>query len=100
MTKVKVIERTISKKEIDLQYPVYLAFQDDNCLDQLIMVDERFKIIVKHNHFGITIEKTHNFCFEEQFLKHLTTKEHFDEFYKKAIKSITDAVERSDYHWC
>lgn len=57
MAKVKITERTIATKLIDLEYLIYLYFQDELCMDELIKVDEKIQTRIKWSPMGLTIEQ-------------------------------------------
>lgn len=88
MSKVKIIKRQNIDVQTDLDYPIYLYFQDEDCLDELVKVDEKYAIIVKYSHFGVTIEKTSVYHVEEYYLDKITTREHFEDKLKEALKLI------------
>jgi hypothetical protein len=89
--KVKCKVREITEKELDLEYPYYLAFQDELCNDKLIKVFPEYEIVVKYEVGGMKIEKTWCPFYEEyQILNNLTTEEHFEQVFKEALKQITD----------
>jgi len=87
--KLKIVEFNRVEKETEIDLPIYLSFQDEDCNDELIMVDEKYQITIKHNHFGYDIKKT---CLvmnvEEYHLKSLTTKEHFQEMMSFALMDL------------
>ena len=86
--KVKVVTREVKETELDIEYPVYLYFQDEWCYDELIaIIDERCKITVKEDTFGFNINYETKFIVEDHLLyeKNITTKEHFDHVYREAM---------------
>lgn len=90
MSKVKVRCQYFTDKEMDFEYPVYLNFQDDYCMEELVKIDENFKISVKHNFFGFSIEYSKNNTMPEHWIRAITSKEHFEQFFEEAIKKLTD----------
>jgi hypothetical protein len=90
MNKVIVIKQEIIKEETNLNYPLYVYYQDEDCNDELIKLNEKEKITIKYNHFGFKIEKTNIFNITENDIKNLTDKKHFDEVFKEAIESLTN----------
>ena len=95
MSKVKVVTREVKEKELNLEYPIFLYFQDELCYDELVAIlDEKCKITVKYDVFEFTIKYENKFKLEEYLVieKNLTTKKHFDEAYKEAIKIINSKV--------
>jgi len=89
--KVKVIaKRKVIEKEIDLEYPYYLYFQDEYCLnDELHRVQEDITVVVKcginFNQINIIETNTQD---EYIVLNNLTTEEHFFEIYNMVDESI------------
>ena len=88
MSKVKIQVHTVEQKEVDLEYPIYLYFQDENDFDELIKIDEKYQLRITWDIFGVEIKKTQNFKIEEHYLNNLTNKEHFDMFYNDALEFI------------
>lgn len=92
MAKVKIIERKVSEKETQYDYPVYLYFQGDDGDDEIVMVEENYQVRIKYDYLNISIEKSKGFMIEEVYLKHnLTTREHFMELYEDAMMCISNA---------
>jgi len=89
MSKVKVRCQHFSEKEMDFEYPIYLNFQDEDCMDELVKIDEKHRISVKHNHFGFTVEYSRLNTMQEHWIKDITSKEHFEQFLEEAIKKLT-----------
>jgi len=88
MSKVIVRKTIATNYQSELDYPIYLNFQNEDCLDELVKVDEKYRITVKHNHFGFEIDySTMNTIFEHDLCS-LTTKEHFEQFLDEAIKIL------------
>lgn len=93
MTKVKIIERKITEVETEYNYPIYLYFQDEDCHDELVMVEEGFQLKVKHDYYGFSIVKGLGFSIEKHILENnLTTKEHFLEVLEDAISSLRESA--------
>ena len=91
MSKVKVITREVKEKELDLEYPIFLHFQDELCHEELIAIlDEKCKITVKYDSFGVNISYETNFKLEEYYITNntLTTESCFYEIYETAINSF------------
>ena len=91
MSKVKVVTMEVKEKELDLEYPIFLHFQDESWSEELIaIIDEKCKITVKYDMFRESIEYATKFLLEEHYITNetLTTKEYFYEVYENAIKSI------------
>ena len=87
MSKVKIIERKVTEKETQYDYPIYLYFQDESGNDECIMVEENYQVKVKIDFLNVEIERGDGFAIEEHYLKNnLTTREHFLELYKNAIE--------------
>lgn len=99
MSKVKVITREVKEKELDLEYPIFLHFQDELWHEELIAIlDEKCKITIKYDLFELTIKYQNRFKLEEYLIteKNLTTKKHFDEAYKEAIKTINNKLYKNE----
>ena len=95
--KVKVIsDRKIIEKELDLEYPYHLYFQDEDCLnDELHRVCEKYTIIVKNGIHYNTIERVVTRMQDEYIiLNNLTTEEHFFECYDNVNMNIHNATKR------
>jgi hypothetical protein len=89
MAKVKVTETKTESREIDMEYRIYLYFQDELCNDELVMVKEDFKITVKWDIMSLAIEKSKGSFLPPHYIKNnLTTEEHFMEAYNEALSSI------------
>jgi len=87
--KVKVRNVTTEFEEIDLEYPIYLYFQDEMCHDELVAIlDEKSSITVKFDTFGFKIECDSNYYLDKHLVseRNITTKEHFYEIYEYATK--------------
>lgn len=91
--KVKIKEFVETTKELDLEYPFYLYFQDELGYDEVCKVFEDYEILVKYGIFGTKIEtrKYHNYT-EHQILNNLTTEEHFVEMYMEVIQEFKEKV--------
>ncbi len=93
MSKVKIIKSEIKEVETNLEYPIYLYFQYEDCHDEYIMVNSNNFVKVKEYYFGFTIEYGTLFNIEEHWLKNnLTEKDFFDECLKEAIEFIKSVV--------
>jgi len=88
--KIKVKEIKSTEKETEFEYPVYLYFQDEDCLDELVKIEEHFQTTIKYSHFGVKIEKTSLFSINEFFLiNNQTSKEHFEKVLAEAKNNLT-----------
>lgn len=88
--KVKVIERSYKEVETDIELPVYLYFQDELCNDQLVAITDEGRLEIKFTYGSLIIEKSAVKAVEEHHLKNnLTTKEHFMEVYREALRNIS-----------
>lgn len=85
--KLKARRYTSELIETEHELPIYLCFQDEDCHDELIMITEKEKTTIKHNHFGYTIEVSSLFHIEESDIREnsLTTKEHFEQELSEAL---------------
>jgi hypothetical protein len=87
--KVKCKVREITEKELDLEYPYYLYFQDELCQDELVKVYPKYQVIVKYDSFGFKIECNSNTFYEEyQIISNLTSEQHFDEVFEEALQQL------------
>lgn len=87
--KVKCKVREVTEKELDLEYPIYLYFQDEMCNDELVKVFPKYEIVVKYEVGGLKIEKRwHPFYEEHQILNNLTRKEHFEDSFEEALQDL------------
>ena len=88
--KTTIVRHLLKQKELDLEYPYYLYFQDEVCNDELIKVFPEYEIVVKYEVGGMKIEKTwHPFYEEHQILNNLTTEEHFNKVFSESLEQIT-----------
>lgn len=89
--KVKVRNTTTTIEEIDLEYPIYLHFQDELCHDELVAVlNEQLTITVKYTTFGFKI-KCDKLSYIDKHLvteRNLTTQEHFYEVYNSICENF------------
>lgn len=90
MAKVKVITRTSSETELDMEYPVYLHFQDENCLDTYVRVDdERTALIVRYEIGKTSIERDYYYHIEPHYITHwMSTKNTFE----TALQAVTELL--------
>ena len=89
--KVKCKVRQVTEKELDLEYPYYLYFQDEMCNDELVKVFLNYEVVVKHEVGGLKIEKRwYPFYEEHQILNNQTTEEHFNDVFKEAVEQLTE----------
>lgn len=87
--KVKCKVREVTEKELDLEYPYYLYFQDELCNDELVKVFLKYEIVVKYEVGGLKIEKRwYPFYEEHQILNNLTTEEHFEDSFEEALQHL------------
>ena len=95
--KVTVIsDRKIIEKELDIDYPYHLYFQDEYCLnDELHRVCEEYTIIVKNGIHYNSIERVVTRMQDEYIIQNnLTTEEHFFEYYDNVNINIQNATQR------
>lgn len=89
--KVKCKVRQVTEKELDLEYPYYLAFQDEMCNDELVKIFPKYEIVVKYEVGGLKIEKRWCPFYEEhQILNKLTTEEHFNDVFNEAVGQLIE----------
>jgi len=85
MTKVKVVEHKRIEKEIDLEYPVYLYFQDEDCHDEYV---KDHCIRIKYDYFSISLSKDSNFHFMEHYVKDVISEDLFNEAMKEVLEYL------------
>lgn len=87
--KVKCKVREITEKELDLEYPIFLYWQDELCYDTLVKLYPNYEIVVSFDVLGVKIEKRQNPFYEEQeILNSLTSEEHFDDSFEQALQQL------------
>ena len=92
-SKVVVSEMKRVDKELEIEYPIYLYFQDESCNDELLMITKDYQIKVKYEYFSLVIEKSKSqFIYEHYITRNLTTKEHFLNVYNEALNTIAESV--------
>lgn len=82
--KVKIKEYTTTEKELDLEYPYFLFFQDEDCIGgEYFKVWENYSICIKidYEEHSISRKPTQNYS-EHTILRNLTTEEDFNEQYE------------------
>jgi hypothetical protein len=87
--KATLLKTEITEEETDLDLPVYVYYQDEDCMDELISYEATRKITIKQDHFGWDINISylkHNL--NETDLRNLTTKEHFE----KILSEVTEKL--------
>ena len=88
--KIKVIKS--KTKEIEIKEPMYLYFQDKDCIgEEFLKLWEGKALIVKTSMSGvITVELKENYFVREWEIDkgNQTTKEHFDENLEWVLKNI------------
>ncbi len=93
MSKVKITSRIIEEYESDLEYPIYLYFQDELCNDELIKVEENYFLRIKYSAFGVEITQGNKFIIEEHYLKNsLTTESHFNEIASELLSTLIESI--------
>ena len=87
--KVKCKVRQVTEKELDLEYPIHLYFQDEMCNDELVKVFPEYEVVVKYEVGGLKVEKRwYPFYEEYQIMNNITTEEHFNEVFKEAVGEL------------
>lgn len=87
--KVKCKVREVTEKELDLEYPYYLYFQDEMYNDELVKVFPKYEIVVKYEVGGLKIEKRwYPFYEEHQILNNLTTEKHFEDSFEESLQDL------------
>lgn len=90
---LKIVKRAFTEVETDLELPVYLYFQDELGMDELVKITEQEKITIKYSYHSLTILVENNFIVEEWSIKNsLTNEEHFNQVYLEALKELSDSV--------
>jgi len=93
MSKLKVIKRKVEEIETNLDLPVYLYFQDEMGLDELVKITEHNKITIKHEWNQLTISIEENFQVENYIFETcLTTEKHFNDVYLEAQSQLSNAI--------
>ena len=93
--KLKVIKRENKEVETDLEFPVFLYFQDEFCNDEVVKITERAKITVKFDFIhGVTINVDEKYFVEEHHVNkiNLTSEEHFNELYSSAMDYLNNKL--------
>jgi hypothetical protein len=91
--KLKIIKRKIETVETDLDFPVYLYFQDEFGQDELVKITEKCKLTIKWDLSSVNISVDYRFYVEEFKENAITTKEHFEERYNDAMKQLAGCYE-------
>lgn len=87
--KVSVKEYITTEKEIDLEYPYFLAFQSELGEDEVVKVFETYKISVFFTIFGVEIKQEKHYGYTEyQILNNLTTEECFNDSFEEAVQHL------------
>ena len=89
--KVKVVEHKIVEKELDIEYPVYLYFQDEDCHDEYVKVCEDHCIRIKYDWFMISLTRESKFQLIEQYINNNLTSE---EFFNDAMKECLEFIQK------
>jgi hypothetical protein len=86
--KVVVSEFKRTEKEIDLEYPIYLYYQDD-FIEEHIMDNGVHQVKVIREPFSVSIKVERSEKYEEAYLRrNLTSKKHFLGEYLDALDYI------------
>ncbi len=87
--KYKKYERVETIVETDLEYPIYLYFQDECGNDTLIEVNEESYTEISLHYFSTKMEKHYTeYNLDENYLENnLTSKSHYMEAFKDFIES-------------
>lgn len=87
--KVRTKEYIETTKELDLEYPYFLAFQNDLGEDEIIKVFDKYKISVFFTFFGVEIKQEKHYGYtEHQILNNFTTEAHFDNSFEEALQHL------------
>lgn len=90
MTKLKTIQRSITEKETDIDLPIYLYYQDEDCKDEYVKWDGKEQTIIKNTWFGYTISKTTEPLYIEEYqLSNLCTQNQFEEALSYILKDLS-----------
>lgn len=89
---MKVIATELKRveKELDLEYPYYLYYQNEDCISsEVIKVYPDCEIILRRDYMGMQIEtKKHPQYAEYQILQNQTTEEHFNTEFEEILGYI------------
>jgi hypothetical protein len=87
--KLTITKRKVTQEETDIDLPIYLYTQDENCHDKYVKWDGKEQTIIEYDWFGFSITKTNEkFYIEDYQLCNLTTEGLFNESYKEAISFL------------
>ena len=90
MAKLTITQREITEKETDIELPIYLYTQDEDCMDEYIKWDGKLQTIIKHNWFGYTVERSSMPLYVEEYqLSNLCTGNQFEEALSYVLKDIS-----------
>ena len=89
MTKVKISDFEVKTSESHLDYPIYLHYQDEDCLDEYLKVTEKGTISIKHTHFGIEITSNSTNMVNSNYINNLSKEAYFKNQLKSALEYIT-----------
>jgi len=89
MAKVKVFKKTTTHRELDIDYPVYIYYQDEDCCDTIVAVFEDKHIMVSYDLLGVSIKGGGHYSITDSDINNFVSKERFEEFFKEALESIT-----------
>lgn len=81
--KVKTVEFKRIETETELDYPIYLYFQDDMCHDEVQKIEADKTTTIKYTMFGfeIKVERSDGCVNPLHIEKCQTTEEHYEEFF-------------------
>lgn len=80
MSKVKVIERSQVMKELDIEYPIYLYFQDDFYSEyKMVTEDSCIKVVYDVGECYIKQERWAQYLTEDEIKRNTSTEEDFRE---------------------
>lgn len=89
--KVIVKDHQIIEKELNLEYPIYLNFQDEMCDDIYIKLFHDKEIIIERDYFGFSIKTNYYPQYTENaVLNNLTTEEAFNNTFEEALKQLIE----------
>lgn len=93
--KLKITQRKVTQEETEINLPIYLYTQDEDCSDKYVKWDGVNQTIIEMSWFGITVSRFEQELYIEDYqLNSLTTEEEFNERFEEAISFLTFSREK------
>jgi hypothetical protein len=88
--KLKITQREVTEKETDIDLPIYLYSQDEDCMDEYIKWDGKVQTTIKYGWFGYTVERSSLPLYVEEYqLSNLCTQNQFEESFKEVMEYLS-----------